>query len=144
MSTAAPASLLVVPSYNVVIALPTADRSRAFEFARALDLETPGDPDVDGIPEPLRVQLNAQAALMYVPTGGFGWITGGRPTAGPTSSECLISLQVDTISGVDDILSRVEAAGGRVASGPEQKSYGYTGTFTDPDGHLWEVIVSAI
>jgi len=133
-----------MPSYNVVIALPAADRSRAFEFARALGLETPGEPDVDGIPEPLRVQLSDQAALMYVPTGGFGWITGGRPTASPTSSECLLSLQVDTTTEVDDILSRIVAAGGRVASSPEQRSYGYTGTFTDPDGHLWEAIVSAI
>ena len=92
----------------------------------------------------MRVQLNDQAALMYVPTGGFGWITGGRPTASPTSSECLISLQADTTTEVDNILGRVEAAGCRVASGPEQKTYGYTGTFTDPDGHLWEAIVSAI
>jgi predicted lactoylglutathione lyase len=133
-----------MPVYSVVIALPTADRSRAFEFARALGLDTPGEPGGDGIPEPLRVQLNDQAALMYVPTGGFGWITGGRPTADPASSECLLSLQVETTTEVDDIMSRVDVAGGRVASGPEQKSYGYTGTFTDPDGHLWEAIVSAI
>jgi hypothetical protein len=95
-----------MPAYRVVIALPTADRLRALEFARALDLETPGAPDVDGIPEPLRVQLNDQTALMYVPTGGFGWITGRRPTADRTSSECLVSLQVDTTSEVDDVLSR--------------------------------------
>lgn len=135
---------MVMPTFSVVIALPTADRSRAHAFARALGLETPGELAEDGVPEPLRVQLNDQAALMYVPTGGFGWITGGRPTAGSTSSECLLSLQAGTTSEVDDILGRVEASGGRVASGPEQKTYGYTGTFTDPDGHLWEAIVSAI
>ena len=144
MSLVALGSLPVMRSYNVVIALPTADRFRAFQFARALGLGTPGEPDADGVPEPLRVQLNDQTALMYVPTGGFSWITGGRPTAGPASSECLLSLQVETTSDVDGMLSRVEVAGGRVASGPEQKSYGYTGTFTDPDGHLWEAIVSAI
>ena len=133
-----------MPSYSVVIALPTADRSRAYAFAQALDLETPGELAEDGVPEPLRVQFNDQAALMYVPTGGFGWITGGRPTASSTTSECLISLQLDVTTEVDSIVHRVEAAGGRVTSGPEQKTYGYTGTFTDPDGHLWEAIVSAI
>ncbi len=133
-----------MPSYSVVIALPTADRSRAFEFTRALGLETPGELAEDGVPEPLRVQLNDDAALMYVPTGGFGWITSGRPTADPSSSECLISLQVDTPGEVDDLLAHVEEAGGQIASAPEQKSYGYTGTFTDPDGHLWGAIVSAI
>jgi predicted lactoylglutathione lyase len=35
-------------------------------------------------------------------------------------------------------------AGGVVVSGPTQKSWGYTGTFADPDGHLWEAIVSLI
>lgn len=136
-----------MPSYNsytVVIALATTDRPRAHAFAQALRLETPGELAEDGVPEPLRVQLSKQAALMYVPTGGFGWITGGRATADSTSSECLLSLQVDTTGEVDDILGSVEAAGGRVASGPEQRAWGYTGTFTDPDGHLWEAIVSAI
>lgn len=130
--------------YNMVIALPTADRSRAHEFARALGLETPGELAQDGVPEPLRVQLNEQAAVMYVPTGGFGWITNGRPTAAPGTSECMLSLQMDTTSEVDDLVGRVDAAGGQVVSAPEQKPYGYTGTFTDPDGHLWEAIVSLI
>jgi predicted lactoylglutathione lyase len=131
-------------SYNLVIAVPTADRASAYAFARALGLETPGDLAEDGVPEPLRVQLNQHACVMYVPTGGFGWITEGRATAEPGTSECLLSLQLGTSTEVDSLLGRVEAAGGRVASGPEQKAWGYTGTFTDPDGHLWEAIVSAI
>jgi predicted lactoylglutathione lyase len=130
--------------YNVVIALPTEDRSRAYNFAQALGFGTPGEPDDEGIPEPLRVQISEHTALMYIPTGGFGWVTGGRPTARAGSSECLISLQVDTPAKVDEILGRVARAGGEIASDPEQRSYGYTGTFTDPDGHLWEAIVSAI
>jgi predicted lactoylglutathione lyase len=81
---------------------------------------------------------------MYVPTVGFGWITDGRATTEPGISECLLSLQVGTTTEVDSLVGRVDAAGGRVVSGPEQKAWGYTGTFTDPDGHLWEAIVSAI
>lgn len=127
-----------MPSFNVVVALPTADRSRAFAFARALGLETPGDLADDGVPEPLRVQLNEQTALMYIPTGGFGWVTAGRPTAESGTSECLVSLEVSTASEVDELVGRVEAAGGQVVSAPEQKQWGYTGTFSDPDGHLWE------
>ena len=132
-----------MPSYSLVIALPTADRSSAFAFSQALGLETPGELADDGVPEPLRVQLNDQAAVMYVPTGGFGWIT-GRVITGPGTSKCLLSLQLGTTTDVDNLVGRVEAAGGRVVSAPEQKAWGYTGTFTDPDGHLWEAIVSAI
>ncbi|MEO6605326.1 MAG: VOC family protein [Aeromicrobium sp.] len=131
-------------AFNVVIALPTADRTRAYAFAVALGFETPGELADDGVPEPLRVQLNEQTALMYIPTGGFGWVTADRPTAQAGTSECLVSLQVDTDSEVDDLVGLVEAAGGQVVSGPEQKSWGYTGKFTDPDGHLWEAIVSLI
>ena len=144
MSTATPGSLMVMPSYTMVIALPTDDRSRAHAFARALGLETPGEVAEDGVPEPLRVQLNERASVMYVPTGGFGWITDGRTTAESGMSECLISLQVVTPSEVDDLIERVDPAGGRVVSTPQQKPWGYTGTFTDPDGHLWEAIVTAI
>lgn len=144
MSTAAPVILMVMPFYNMVIALPTASRSRAHAFALALGLETPGELAEDGVPEPLRVQLNERTSVMYVPTGGFVWITDGRATAEPGTSECLLSLQVGTTNEVDELVGHVDAAGGRVVSSPEQKSYGYTGTFTDPDGHLWEAIVSAI
>lgn len=135
---------LLMPSYDLVIALPTADRSRAHAFASALGLETPGEPAQDGVPEPLRVVLNERSGVMYVPTGGFGWITNDRPTAPEGVSECLVSLQVGTTTEVDDLIGRVDAAGGRVISAPQQKSWGYTGTFTDPDGHLWEAIVSLI
>jgi len=133
-----------MPSYNVVIALPTTNRSRTYAFAQALGFETPGEMAKDGVPEPLRIQLNEQTALMYIPTGGFGWVTAGRPTAESGTSECLVSLQLDDASEVDDLLGRIEAAGGQVVSAPEQKQWGYTGSFTDPDGHLWEAIVSLI
>lgn len=133
-----------MPSYDLVIALPTADRGRSHAFARSLGLETPGELADDGVPEPLRVRLNAQTSVMYVPTGGFGWVTAGRPTAESGTSECLLSLQLDSPTDVDELVARVDGAGGRVVSGPEQKEWGYTGTFTDPDGHLWEAVVSAI
>src|SRR4029450_13145908 len=113
MSSAAWESLIAMPSYNLGIALPTADRSRAYAFAQALGLETPGELAEDGVPEPLRVQLNEQASVMYVPTGGFGWITDGRATAEPGTSECLLSLQVGMITEVDNLVGRGEAGGGR-------------------------------
>ena len=144
MSMAATRSLTVMSSYNMVIALPTADRSRAYAFALRMGLKTPGVMAEDGVPEPLRLQVNERTAVMYVPTGGFEWITDGRAPSEPGTSECLLSLQVGTTSEVDDLVGLADAAGGRVVSGPKQKSWGYTGTFTDPDGHLWEAIVSAI
>ena len=138
------ASLMVMPSSNVVIALPTADRSHAYAFVHALGFDTPGELADDGVPEPLRVQLNSGTALMYIPTGGFGWVTSGRAIAEPGTSECLISLQLDTTDAVDALAGLVDSAGGAITSGPEHKDWGYSTTFTDPDGHLWEATVSEI
>jgi predicted lactoylglutathione lyase len=81
---------------------------------------------------------------MYIPTGGFGWVTAGRPTAVRGTAECLVSLQVSATAEVDDLLARAASAGADIASPAQQKQWGYTGTFTDPDGHLWEAIVSEI
>lgn len=41
---------------------------------------------------------------------------------------------------VDAVLSSVEAAGGTVTQPARETFYGgYAGTFTDPDGHAWEI-----
>lgn len=130
-------------SHDVVIALPTEDRARAHAFAQALGFETPGDLAEDGVPEPLQLVLNPHASVMYVPTGGFGWITAGRDVAARGTVECLVSLAAGSTSEVDDLVRRVEGAGGAIVVAPQEQPWGYTGTFADPDGHLWEVLVPA-
>jgi predicted lactoylglutathione lyase len=132
-------------TFDVVFALPTVDRRRAHAFAVALGLETPGDEIADdGVPEPLRVALNERTCIMYVPTGGFGWVTAGRPTAERGAAECLVTLQVETAAEVDDVVAQAAIAGGEVVSAPQHQAWGYSGTFADPDGHLWQVLVSLI
>lgn len=126
---------------RATVALPTEDRRRAHAFFVALGFDTPGDLADDGVPEPLQVALNDGLCVMLIPTGGFGWVTAGRTTASRGTAECLISLTADAPADVDDLLARVAAAGGEVASPPQQQPWGYTGTFADPDGHLWEVCV---
>jgi len=130
-------------SFDVVLALPTEDRGRAYAFARGLGLETPGELADDGVPEPLRVVLNERTAVMYIPTGGFGWVTAGRPTAERGTAECLVTLQVGTAADVDDVVARAAISGGQVASAAQHQPWGYSGAFADPDGHLWQVLVPA-
>ncbi len=130
-------------SYDVVLALPTEDRSRAHAFARALGFDTPGEPADDGVPEPLRVVLNERTAVMYIPTGGFGWVTAGRPTAERGTAGCLVTVEVGTAAEVDELVARAAVAGGEVASAAQHQQWGYCGVFADPDGHLWQVLASA-
>lgn len=43
-------------------------------------------------------------------------------------------------AAVDALLSAAESAGGRITKPAERAEWGgYSGYFTDPDGHLWEV-----
>lgn len=124
----------------MIIALPTADRVVAHAFYRdGLGMEPFGDPAEDGVPEPLRFRLGHDLSLMLIPTGGFGWVTGGRPTADRGTSECLLSLPADGPAEVDALVAKAVAAGAEVVMPPARQPWGYTAAITDPDGHVWQI-----
>jgi catechol 2,3-dioxygenase-like lactoylglutathione lyase family enzyme len=54
-----------------------------------------------------------------------------------------IAINQRTEAEVDEVLAQVEAAGGTIVK-PAEKTYwgGYSGYFTDLDGHVWEVAVN--
>lgn len=125
---------------HLTLALPTEDRGRAHAFYLALGLAAPGDVAEDGVPEPLRVIVNDGLTIMLIPTGGFGWVTAGRTTADRATAECLLSVPASTPDEVTTALARASEAGGEIVSAAQQQPWGFTGTFADPDGHLWEVM----
>ncbi|WP_245650575.1 VOC family protein [Nocardia harenae] len=126
----------------LVIALPTEDRRRAVAFYRdALGLEPFGDLAGDGVPEPLQYRLDARTTLMLVPTGGFGWVLGDRSVATPGTSECLLGLALRTEAEVIAATDRACAAGATVITAPATQPWGFTATFADPDGHVWQLTV---
>ncbi len=129
----------------VTLALPTADRQRAYAFygADGLGLDTPGELADDGVPEPLRVVVNAGLHLMLVPTGGFGWIIADRPVAEGDTTECQVVVEVDSPADVRAFAERWTAAGGTAVAGPEDRDWAYTVNLADPDGHLWMVMTTS-
>lgn len=125
----------------LIVALPTADRQVAYAFYKdGLGFEPIGELADDGVPEPLQFVLNDGARLMFIPTGGFGWVTGDHETAPPGTSEVLLSRGAGSSEEVDAAIEHARVAGARIVSEPQQQPWGYTGTFADPDHHLWEVI----
>ena len=51
---------------------------------------------------------------------------------------------VDSREAVDEIISKAVAAGGAVVKAAEGAQWGgYSGYFSDPDGHLWKAATSA-
>jgi len=59
----------------------------------------------------------------------------GDPSAGPTVVPCLV---VADRPEVDDLVSRALASGGTQRAAPDEES-SYTGSFADPDGHVWQI-----
>lgn len=121
----------------LITCVPTASRRAAYDFYRALGFGTAGEPDEDGIPEPLQVVVNERASIMLVPTVGFGWIAAGRETAAPGTSGCVLSLAVEDEEAVRALLERARAAGAEVVTEAGEQPWGYAGAFADLDGHLW-------
>lgn len=122
----------------VVLSMATADRRTTFAFYGAgLGFEAIGELAEDGVPEPLQFALNEGLRLMFIPTGGFGWVLGGRPAAEPGQSECVLNLPVATEAEVDQCIEAARQAGAEVITEPGPQPWGYAGTFADPDGHLW-------
>ena len=96
------------------------------------------------MPEPLQFRLGDGARLMLIPTGGFGWVLGDRPSAAAGTSECLLNLAVDGDDGVDDLVHRAVASGATLVYEPALQGWGYAGAFADPDGHVWMITSAAI
>jgi predicted lactoylglutathione lyase len=64
-----------------------------------------------------------------------------RGVAEPGSPpEVLNAISADSREEVDDLCNRAFAAGGSKASDPTDQGFMYGWSFTDPDGHIWEVM----
>lgn len=56
-----------------------------------------------------------------------------------THNEVILALSVDDRDGVDAMVARALAAGGRAPLPPRDHGFMYQHGFEDPDGHVWEV-----
>jgi hypothetical protein len=68
------------------------------------------------VPEPRQFALNDGLRVMFVPTGGFGWITGEHDVAPIGSNECVLSLTAETDAGVDELIGRARQAGAAIVT----------------------------
>ncbi|MFJ8665439.1 VOC family protein [Streptomyces sp. NPDC093600] len=65
----------------------------------------------------------------------------GKEIADSTkSTEVLLALSADSREKVDELADAALAAGGSPAKEPQDHGFMYGRSFTDPDGHHWELI----
>jgi uncharacterized protein len=55
-------------------------------------------------------------------------------------TEVLIALSVDSRDEVDRLVDAAMAAGGTYAGDPQDQGFMYSRSFSDPDGHNWEIL----
>jgi catechol 2,3-dioxygenase-like lactoylglutathione lyase family enzyme len=65
----------------------------------------------------------------------------GLPLGAPSSTTFSLGHNVSSRSEVDDVMETARRAGAVIVK-PAQDTFwgGYAGYFSDPDGHLWEVV----
>ena len=62
------------------------------------------------------------------------------PPAPPSSIEFSLGIPAGSQTAVDGLLAQVAAAGGKPTAPAHMRPFGvYSGYFTDPDGHLFEI-----
>ena len=134
---------------RATVCLPTKDRSVSHAFYTALGFVAVGELGDDGMPEPLQFEVSDGLRVMLIPTGGFGWVIGGRKRSPRSSHECLVVIGLATDAEVDELMHRAQDAGAEIVFEARNQSWGggpadaepdaYAGAFADPDGHMWQV-----
>ena len=62
------------------------------------------------------------------------------PPGPPSSTEFSLGIPAGSQAEVDELLRQVKAAGGTLTAPAHMRPFGvYSGYFTDPDGHLFEI-----
>lgn len=131
---------------RATLCLPIADRAVSHTFYTALGFAAVGEPGDDGLPEPLQLEVSDGLRVMLIPTGGFGWVIGGRDCPARGVHECMVVIGMPSQAEVDDLMRRAEDTGAEIVYAAGNQSWGpgdhidaYAGVFADPDGHLWQV-----
>jgi predicted lactoylglutathione lyase len=99
-------------------------------------------PDINDETDHIPIELPGNLYLVLVRRADFTQYTKltNQTDTARGSSECILSYFAASKEAVDALLKRVEAAGGTVPSQATDQPWGYAGFFTDPDGHMWEIV----
>ncbi|MFT5524159.1 MAG: putative lactoylglutathione lyase [Pirellulaceae bacterium] len=121
-----------------IITLGVADLDKAYEFyANGLGFPTNRNPELDIV----FFQMQGTCLALY-PHAKLAEDVGERFEGGERAKFSGITLAYNarTKEEVDEVVKQAVAAGGKLEKPPQDASWGgYSGYFSDPDGHLWEV-----
>ena len=126
---------MTVPARISLVTLGVADLGRATAFYEALGWRRSSASN-----EEVSFFATADGVLALYPFTALAADAGVEAGARPATGGVALAINVETEEAVDGVLADVVAAGATVTKRATRAAWGgYTGTFADPDGHLWEV-----
>lgn len=86
-------------------------------------------------------ELRGGLILALYPRNDFIKDANVSDAGGPSHVEFSLGYLTKSRREVDALIRQATAAGARVTEAPRERAWGiYSGYFSDPDGHLWEII----
>lgn len=126
---------MTTPSLKAtLITLGVADIDRAARFYEALGMKR-GVREADGV-----AFFDAGGVVLSLFGRSDLAKDAGVTDTVPGFSGIALAFNVEEESAVENVLRAAASAGGKIVK-PAQRAFwgGYSGYFSDPDGHLWEV-----
>lgn len=125
-----------MPAAISCVTFPVADLQKSLAFYRDGLGMSPEEADaehaafdLDGV---YLVLLNAGDFAAYVDSVG-------QAPAPSNGAETIVSYFAGSRGEVDEIMAKAERAGATISPAEDDEGV-YSGYFTDPDGHMWEVL----
>ena len=121
----------------IFVNLPVKDLQRSTEFYTALGYGTnPQFSDENAT----NVVISDTIYLMLLVEPYFKTFTDRQVIDATTSIQTILALSAESRDEVDALVDRALAAGGTAPRGPQDEGFMYQRSFTDPDGHLFEIL----
>jgi uncharacterized protein len=120
----------------IFVSLPVQDLSRARAFYEALGFrinEHSSDDRTASVVVDENIVVTLQTRDRFAEVAGAEAGDPSRPTAIPC-------LTVEDRSEVDDLVAKALDVGGSSWAPTEEDDARYSGSFTDPDGNVWQVL----
>jgi len=128
---------MVLTSERIFVNLPVKDLKRSIDFFTALGFEF-NKQFTDDKAGCLVIGSNIFAMLVTEPF--FRTFTSKPIVDAAAATEAIIALSASSREQVDEVVSKALASGGSPANDKQDHGFMYTGSFHDPDGHMWEIM----
>ncbi|MFD1147281.1 VOC family protein [Saccharothrix hoggarensis] len=123
-------------SVKIFVNLPVSDLAKSIEFFAALGFaHNPQFTDDNAS----CVVFSDTVYAMLVTEPFFKTFTTKEIADSATTTEVIVALSLDSREQVDELADKALAAGGGFVKEPEDHGFMYGRSFTDLDGHIWNV-----